>query len=40
VSDLDAKPCVANLDARWFCRGYGNPLAMMGAKSIRDLPDF
>ena len=40
VSDLDAKPCVADLDARRFCRGYTNPLPMMGVKSIRDLPDF
>ena len=40
VSDLDAKPCVADLDARRFCRGYTNPLAMMGVKSIRDLPGF
>lgn len=40
VADLDAKPCVANLDARWFCRGYTNPLAMMGVKSFRVLPGF
>ena len=40
VSDLDAKPCVADLDAGRFCRGYTTPLAMMGVKSIRDLPDF
>ena len=40
VSDLDAKPCVADLDARWFCRGYSNPLAMMGFKRFRGLPDF
>ena len=32
VSDLDAKPCVADLDARGFCRGDGNPLAMMELK--------
>jgi len=38
VSDLDAKPCVADLDARWFCRGDGNPLAMMGAALDRYLP--
>ena len=30
VSDLDAKPCVADLDARGFCRGYTNPRACMG----------
>jgi len=29
VSDLDAKPRVANLDARFFAQGYTNPLAMM-----------
>ena len=40
VSDLDAKPCVADLDARGFCRGYGNPLAMMGVKRFRVLPSF
>ena len=40
VADLDAKPCVADLDAREFCRGYSNPLAMMGVKSICDLPGF
>ena len=40
VSDLDAKPCVADLDARPFCRGYTNPLAMMGVKKFRVLPDF
>ena len=32
--------CVADLDARGFCRGYTTPLAMMGVKSIRVLPDF
>ena len=32
VSDLDTKPCVANLDARRFCRGYTNPRACMGVK--------
>lgn len=37
-ADLDAKPCVADLDARWFCRGYGNPLAMMGVALDRYLP--
>ena len=37
VSDLDAKPCVADLDARGFCRGYNTPLAM---KRFRVLPDF
>jgi hypothetical protein len=40
VSDLDAKPCVADLDARGFCRGYNTPLAMMGVKRFRVLPDF
>ena len=40
VSDLDAKPCVADLDARGFGRGYTDPLAMMGADSIRYLPGF
>jgi hypothetical protein len=38
VSDLDAKPCVSDLDARQFCRGYTNPLAMMGAALDRYLP--
>ena len=38
VSDLDAKPCVADLDARRFCRGYNNPLAMMGVALDRYLP--
>ncbi len=38
MSDLDAKPCVADLDARRFCRGYGNPLAMMGGALDRCLP--
>ena len=38
VSDLDAKPCVADLDARRFCRGYTNPLAMMGVALDRYLP--
>ena len=38
VSDLDAKPCVADLDAREFCRGYTNPLAMMGVALDRYLP--
>jgi len=37
VADLEAKPCVANLDARRFCRGYNNPLAMMGAALNRYL---
>ena len=39
VSDLDAKPCVADLDAHWFCRGYNNPLAMMGVALDRYLPE-
>ena len=38
MSDLDAKPCVANLDARRFCRGYTTPLAMMGVARDRYLP--
>ena len=38
MSDLDAKPCVANLDAGRFCRGYTNPLAMMGVALDRYLP--
>ena len=38
VSDLDAKPCVADLDARRFCRGYTNPLAMMRVALNRYLP--
>ena len=38
VSDLDAKPCVADLDARGFCRGYTNPLAMMRVALNRYLP--
>ena len=38
VSDLDAKPCVADLDAGRFCRGYGKPLAMMGVALYRYLP--
>ena len=40
VSDLDAKPCVADLDAREVCRGYTNPLAMVGVERFRDLSDF
>ena len=40
VADLDAKPCVADLDAHGFCRGYTNPLEMMGVKRFRSLPDF
>ena len=40
VADLDARPCQANLDAHGFCRGYSNPLAMMGVKSFRGLLDF
>ena len=38
MSDLDAKPCVADLDAHGFCRGDGNPLAMMGVALNRYLP--
>ena len=38
VSDLDAKPCVADLDAHGFCRGYTPPLAMMGVALDRYLP--
>ena len=38
VSDLDAKPCVADLDAHRFCKGYNNPLAMMGVALDRYLP--
>ena len=38
MSDLDVKPCVADLDARGFCRGYSNPLAMMGVALDRYLP--
>ena len=40
MSDLDAKLCVANLDAYRVCRRYTNPLAMMGVKSIRVIPVF
>ena len=40
VSDLDANLCVADLDARRFCRRYTDPLAMMGVKRFRVLPDF
>ena len=32
--------CVVELDAGRIGRWYTNPLAMMGVKSIRDLPDF
>jgi len=39
VSDLDAKPCVADLDARRFCRGFNTPLAMMGVALNRYLPE-
>ena len=38
MSDLDAKPCVADLDAHCFCRGYTPPLAMMGVALDRYLP--
>ena len=37
VSDLNAKPCVYDLDARLFCRGYTNPVAMMGVALVRGL---
>ena len=37
VSDLDAKTLVADLDARRFCRGDNNPLAMMGVALNRYL---
>jgi hypothetical protein len=30
---------VADLDARRFCRGYSNPLAMMGVALDRYLPE-
>ena len=35
---ITPKACVADLDARWFCRGYSNPLAMMGVALDRYLP--
>ena len=38
VSNLDAKPCVADLDAHRFCRGYTSPLVMMGVAPRRYLP--
>ena len=38
VSGLDAKTCVADLDACWFCRESTNPLAMMGAALDLYLP--
>ena len=38
MSDLDAKPCVADLDAGRFCGGYTDPLAMMGVALDRYLP--
>ena len=38
MSDLDAKPCVDDLDARRFCKGYNNPLAMKGTALDRYLP--
>jgi hypothetical protein len=38
VSDLDAKPCVADLDAHRFCGGYNTPLVMMEAALDRFLP--
>ena len=38
MSDLDAKPCEADLEAHGFCRGETNPLAMMGAALDRYLP--
>ena len=39
VSDLDAKPCEADLDAHGSCRGYNIPLAMMGVALDRYLPE-
>ena len=38
MSDLDAKTCVADLDARGFCRRYTTPLAMMGVALNRYFP--
>ena len=38
--NLDAKPCVSDLDAHRFCRGYTNPLAMMGVALDRCLPGY
>ena len=38
MSDLDPKPCVANLDARRFCKGDTNLLAMMGVALDRYFP--
>ena len=38
VSDIDAKPLVANLDAHRFCRGYNNPLTMIDVALDRYLP--
>ena len=38
VSDLDAKLCVADLDARRFCGEYTNPLVMMEVALYRYLP--
>ena len=38
MSDLDAKPCVANLDAHGLCKGYNNPQACMGVALDRCLP--
>ena len=32
--------CVSDLDAHGFCRGYNNPLVMMGATLDRCLPGF
>ena len=40
VSDLDAKPCVADLDAGRFCRGLNTPLAMMGVALNRYLSGY
>ena len=38
VSDLDANPCESDLDAHGFCKGYNNPLVMMGVALDRCLP--
>ena len=36
VSDLDAKPCVADLDAGGFCRGQTTPLAVMSCENLSE----
>ena len=38
MSDLDAKLCVVDLDARGFCRGGTTPLVVMGVALDRYLP--